>query len=185
MQTLQQNRWLRHRQRRSTTAQHWVVRHAQRQAEQADNRTDQSLRLPIGEAEHGAQCQRRQDRQRRIPGLTASRRARLRCPSRDCVITKPHRQTAALTRAGFVGRPVGDLVLLTWNMVAAILVQLERHGRHPEVKNGLLSSAGPVSGATGGSMHHAFRRWSGAAADRIAVQDDIDRVEDGVGLAGR
>jgi hypothetical protein len=40
-------------------------------------------------------------------------------------------------------------------MVAAILIQLERHSRYPEVKKGLLSYAGPVRGATGGSMHHA------------------------------
>ncbi len=47
-----------HHQRRSTTSQRCVIRHAQRQTEQADNRADQSLSLPIGEAEHGAQRQR-------------------------------------------------------------------------------------------------------------------------------
>jgi hypothetical protein len=31
---------------------------------------------------------------------------------------------------------IGDLVLLSRNMVAAILVQLERHSRYPEVKKG-------------------------------------------------
>ena len=63
-------------------------------------------------------------------------RPRLRCPSRDCVIGKPHRQTAALTQAGFIGRPVDDLMPLSRNVVVAILVRLERHSRHPEVKKG-------------------------------------------------
>src|ERR1700712_4540408 len=125
-----------HRQRRRTTAQRSVVRHPQRQTEQADDGADQTLRLSIGEAEHSAQRQRREDRQRRITGLATWCRPRRRYPSRDCVIGKPHRQTATLTQAGFVGRPVGDLVLLSRNVVAAILVQLERHKRHPQVKEG-------------------------------------------------
>jgi hypothetical protein len=35
------------------------------------------------------QHRRRQDRQRRIPGLATSRGPRFRCPSRDCVIGGP------------------------------------------------------------------------------------------------
>jgi hypothetical protein len=56
-------------------------RHTQCEAEQADNGTDQALGLPVGEAEHGAQGQRRQDRQRRVPGLTAPARPWLGCPA--------------------------------------------------------------------------------------------------------
>jgi hypothetical protein len=40
-----------------------MVGYTQRQAEQADDRTDQPPGLPVGEAEHGAQGQCRQDRQ--------------------------------------------------------------------------------------------------------------------------
>ena len=105
-----------------------MVRHAQRQAEQADDRADQPFSLAIGKTEHGAQGQRRQDRQRRIAGLATARRAWLRCPRRDRLVGKPHRQAAALTQAGLVGGPVRDLVLLPRDVVAAILVQLERHG---------------------------------------------------------
>ena len=99
-----------------------MVRHAQRQAEQADNRADQSLSLPIGKTEDRAQGQRRQDRQRRIGGLATSGRAWRRFPRRDRLLGKPHRQAAALTQAGFVGGPVRDLVLLARDVVAAILV---------------------------------------------------------------
>jgi hypothetical protein len=67
----------------------------------------------------------------------------------------PHRPTAPLTQPGLVGWPVGDLALLAWNVVAAILVQLERHGGYSELKRreALLRQANPF--ATGGSVHHA------------------------------
>jgi hypothetical protein len=99
-------------------AERCVVRHTQRPTEQADNRADQPFSLPIGEAEHGPQRQRRQ----RIPGLTTPRRPRFRCPSRDCVVGKPHRQTATPTQTGFIGRPVSDFALPSWNVVVGILV---------------------------------------------------------------
>jgi hypothetical protein len=53
---------LRHRHRRRPPAQGGVVRHAQRQTEQANDRADQPLGLPIGKAEHGTQRERGQDR---------------------------------------------------------------------------------------------------------------------------
>jgi hypothetical protein len=90
----------RHRQRRGPAAQGGVVRHAQRQTEQADNRADRPLSLPIGEAEHGAQHQRRQDRQRRIRRLNTSCDTRLRCPRRDRLIGKPNRDAASLQWSG-------------------------------------------------------------------------------------
>jgi len=102
-----------------------VVGDRQSKAEVIDNRTDQPFRLAQSEPEHGSQSQRRQDRQRRIPSLAPSGRPRFRCPSRYCVIGKPNRQAATLTRAGFIGRPVGDFVLLPWNVVAAVLVQFD------------------------------------------------------------
>jgi hypothetical protein len=49
-----------------------LVRHPQRQAEQTNDRADQPLSLPIAKTEHGAQGQRRQNRQRRIGPLPTS-----------------------------------------------------------------------------------------------------------------
>jgi len=57
----------RHVQRRCTPAERRVVRHAQAEAEQADDGTDQPLGLPVGQAEHRAQRERRQDGERRTP----------------------------------------------------------------------------------------------------------------------
>jgi len=54
----------RHLQRRRTPAQRRVVRHAQAQAEQADDGAEQALGLPVGQAEHRAQRERRQDGER-------------------------------------------------------------------------------------------------------------------------
>src|SRR3712207_856834 len=45
----------RHLQRRRPAAEGGMIGHPQRQAEQADDGTDQPLGLPVGEAEHGAQ----------------------------------------------------------------------------------------------------------------------------------
>ena len=105
-----------------------VVWHAQRQTEQADDGTDQNLGLPIGEAKHRAQRQGGQDRQWRVPGLAATRRARLGHPGGDRLLGNPHRQTPALAQAGVVGRPVGDFMPLPRDMMAAVLVQLEGQG---------------------------------------------------------
>ena len=83
-----------------------MIWHAQRQTEQADDGTDQTLGLPIGEAKHGAQRQGRQDRQRRIPGLATACRARLSRPGGDRLFREPNRQAPALAQAGVVGRPI-------------------------------------------------------------------------------
>ena len=64
------------------------------------------LDLPVGEAEHRTERERRQDRERRIPGLPAAGRARLGRPRRDRLVGKPHREAAALAQAGVVGWPV-------------------------------------------------------------------------------
>ena len=56
--------WPGYLQRRGPAAQGRVVRHAQRQAEQADDGADQAFSLPERQAEHSAQGQRRQDRQK-------------------------------------------------------------------------------------------------------------------------
>ncbi len=118
-------RWLRHRERRRPAAERRMVRHAQRQPEQVHDGADQALGLPERQAEHGAQRERRQDRQGRIPGLPAAGRAWLSRPRCDCLVAEPHRQAPTLAQPGLVGRPVRDLVGLSRDAVAARLVQLE------------------------------------------------------------
>ena len=102
-----------------------------------------------------AQCQRRQDRQRRTQGLTTSRRPGLGFPCGDRLIGTPHGDTAPLAQAGFIGRPVRDLVLLAWDVVAAILVQLEGHGGYSSSGGVNPSYVRTVPATTGRSVHHA------------------------------
>ncbi len=108
-----------------------MVRHTQAEPEQADNGAEQPLGLPVGEAEHRTDRERRQDGRRRIPGLATAGRAWLGRPRFDCVAGELHRQAAALAQAGIVDRPVRHLVPLPRNVVTAVLVQLERQDGHP------------------------------------------------------
>src|SRR4051794_22643472 len=124
-----------------------MVGYTQRQAEQADDGADQPLGLPVGKAEHGAQGQCRQDRQRRIPGLPAPGGAR-RPPPLNSFGAEPHRQAPALAQAGVILAPVRYLVLLLGDMVATVLVQLEGHAGHPGAGGGSSCYSGPASGAT-------------------------------------
>jgi len=48
-----------------------MVRHPQLQPEQADDGADQVLGLALRQVEHRARSERRQDGERRIPGLSA------------------------------------------------------------------------------------------------------------------
>ena len=89
----------RHLQRPGPAAQGGVVGHGQVEPEQAEDRADQALGLAQGQAEHGPQRQRGQDRQGRVPGLPAPGRARLRPPGRDRLVREPDRQAPALRRA--------------------------------------------------------------------------------------
>src|SRR3954466_1919064 len=147
----------RHLQRRRPAAECRVVRHTQREAEQADDGADQALGLPVGEAEHRAQRERRQDGERRVPGLAAPGRARLRRPRRDRLVGEPHRQAAAPAQARVILPPVGDLVALPRDVMAAVLVQLERHGGHPGSGERPPSYATQLPSApTDRSVHHAL-----------------------------
>ena len=120
-----------HLQRRGPAAEGRMVRHAQRQPEQADDGADQPLGLAVGQAEHGPERQRRQDGQRRVPGLPAPGRAWFSRPRFDRLVGEPDRQAAALPQAGVIRRPVRDLVRLSRDVTAAVLVQLEGQGGHP------------------------------------------------------
>ena len=132
-----------------------MVRHPQAEAEQPDDGTDQPLCLPISEVEDDAQRQGGQDRQWRVPGLTTACCARLGRPRGDRLIRKLHRQAAALTQAGVVGRPVCDPVPLPRNMVTPVLVQLEGQGEHPDREG-----TPPLSRSGSG------RHWMGIRAPR-------------------
>src|SRR5215211_7816349 len=63
--------------------------------------------------------------------LATSCPARLGRPGGDRLLGEPHRQAPALAQAGVVGRPIGDLMPLPRDMMAAVLVQLERQEEHP------------------------------------------------------
>jgi hypothetical protein len=54
------------------------------------------------------------------------------CLERHRLVGKPHRQAPAPAQAGLIVWPVGHLVALPWNMVPAVLVQLEGQDEHPE-----------------------------------------------------
>ena len=77
-------------------AQGGVVRHAQREAKQADDGADQAFGLPERQAEHSAHGQRRQDGELRIPGLPAPGRPGFGRPRVDRLLGEPHRQAATL-----------------------------------------------------------------------------------------
>ena len=120
-----------HLQRRGPATEGRMVRHAQRQPEQADDGADQPLGLAVGQAEHGPERECRQDGERRVPGLPAPGRAWFSRPRFDRLVGEPDRQAAALPQAGVIRRPVRDLVRLSRDVTAAVLVQLEGQGGHP------------------------------------------------------
>jgi hypothetical protein len=77
-----------------------VVRDSEIKTEQADDGADQPFGLPQSKAEHGAQRQRRRDRQGRIVGLTAPRGPWCCAPGRDRLFGEPHRQAATADISG-------------------------------------------------------------------------------------
>src|SRR5271156_1706410 len=120
----------RHRQRLGPPAQRGMVRDREIETEQADDGADQPFGLPQSQAEHGAQRQRRRDRQGRIVGLTAPRGPWFCAPGRDRLFGEPHRQAATLAQGSIIFRPVRYPILLLRNVVTAIGVDLEWHGGH-------------------------------------------------------
>jgi hypothetical protein len=67
----------------------------------------------------------------RVVRLPAGRRAGRGPPGRDRRLGKPHGQTSALTEGGVILLPVRDPMPLSGDVVTAVLVDLERHGRSP------------------------------------------------------
>jgi len=66
----------------------------------------------------------------------------------------PHRQAAALTQAGVIGRPVRHPMSLARDVMTAVLVQLERHEGHPGFGSAI-PYVTPRLSTTARSMHHA------------------------------
>src|SRR5438132_1652998 len=119
----------RHRQCFGPPAQRGMVRDGEIETEQADNGADQPFGLPQSQAEHDAQRLRRRDRQGRIVGLTAPRSPWFGAPGRDRLVAEPDRQTATLAQASIIFRPVRYPILLPGDVMTAIGIDLERHGR--------------------------------------------------------
>src|SRR3954463_12188765 len=80
--------------------------------------------------------QGRRDRQIRVVRLATRRGAGVRLPGRNRRLCEPDRQAPVLAQGGIVLGPVRHLVLLLGNVVAAVLVQLERQGRLPGIRSG-------------------------------------------------
>jgi hypothetical protein len=150
--------WPHHLQCLSAAAQGRVVRHREVKPKQVDEGADQPFGLAQGQAEDGAQGQRRGDRQGRIGGLPPACGARLSPPGGDRFLAEPHGQAATLAQGGIVIAPVRHLVLLFGDVTATVLVQLERHGGDPGSGEGHISYAVSVSGAIGGFVQQG-RRW--------------------------
>ena len=67
--------------------------------------------------------------QGRIVGLTARRPPWFGAPGRDRLFAEPDRQTATLAQASIIFRPVRYPILLPGDVMTAIGIDLERHGR--------------------------------------------------------
>src|SRR6266478_6686024 len=110
-------------------AQRGMVRDGEIETEQADDGADQPFGLPQSQAEHHAQRQRCRNRQGRIVGLTAPRGPWFGAPGRDRLVAEPDRQTATLAQSSIIFRPVRYPILLPGDVMTAIGIDLERHGR--------------------------------------------------------
>ena len=73
------------------------------EAEQMQERADQSFGLPKGQMEDDAQRQGHLDRHSRIPRLAARRGARRCLPRRNGIVAEPDGQTTTLAKARLIG----------------------------------------------------------------------------------
>jgi hypothetical protein len=108
-----------------------VIRHREIKAEQGEDGTDQSLGLAQRQVKHGTECQGSGNRQAGVAGLTASTGAWLSLSGLHRLGRKPH--TVRLPRARRLASrcPVGDPVSLLRNVMPAVAIGFERHGRRP------------------------------------------------------
>ena len=120
--------WSRHLQCLAVPAQDGVIWHRQVQAEEADDRSDQTLGLAQRKMKHRSQRQCRQDGERRIARLSAAIRPRLGAPAGNRLVAEPYREIATLPQARIIGRSIRQPAPLLWNMVATAGVGFEWHG---------------------------------------------------------
>ena len=113
-----------------------MVRHREIEAKQLQDRADQPLGLAQRQAEHHTECQGSGNRQIGVAGLTAPTGAWLSLPGLYRLGRKPHGQATPGTQARIVRCPVGDLVSLLRNVMPAVAVGFERHGRRPSTIEG-------------------------------------------------
>src|SRR5271169_283542 len=119
----------RQRQRLGPPAQRGMVRDSEIETEPADDGADQPFGLPQSQAEHGAQRQRRRDRQGRIVGLTAPRGPWFCAPG---LCSRPPSAIAITTRISS-GRISGVAVRLIHEVRFAQDTPLEEGGFEPSV----------------------------------------------------
>src|SRR3954462_4199485 len=161
----------RHLQRLGPAAQGGVVGHGEVEPEQADDRADQPLGLAVGEAEHGLERQRRQDRQVGIRGLPAPTGAPLGLPRRDRLVREPHRQAAAPAQALVVLPPVRDTVGEFAGCALASLLDDQLRGAAMSLRPAEIA---PVPARTAQVAVAAFPR--GCAAMRM--RDELGAIYD-------
>jgi hypothetical protein len=93
---------------------------------------------------------------RRVSAIRVARGEYQGCPpgvvrgvARHSLVGEPHREAPALTQAGVVLMPVPHLALLLGNMMAAVMVQLERQGGRSGIREERSSYVGRACSATG------------------------------------
>jgi hypothetical protein len=137
-------------------AQGGEVWHRQVEAEQLEDRADQSLGLAQRQVEHSAERQSCRNRKVRVVGLTARCHPRRGFPGGDRLIRKSHSQTAPLPQRLVIHRPVRHPPLRPRNMVAAGSVGLMRHEnaiRSIEIGRSLRHPAHPCNTLASGIDH--------------------------------
>jgi hypothetical protein len=108
------------------------MRHSDIDAHQLGNRAHQASRLPKRLLEYHAQRQTHFNRQIRIHRLTTRCRAPWSRSHRKCILADPNGQITTPPQAFVIFGAVGHAVLLLWNLVTTISVELVRHLQHPQ-----------------------------------------------------
>src|SRR4051794_36103084 len=111
----------------SAPAEGGEIGHRQVEAEQLEDRADQSLGLAQRQMEHRAQGQSCRDCQVRVVRLTAWRGPRRGFPGGDRLIREPHGQTAPLPQRLVIRCPIRHASLRPRNVVAAVGIVFVRH----------------------------------------------------------
>ena len=107
-----------------------MIRHRQNQAQEPQDRANQTFGLSQREPEHRSQRQGRPDRQDRIMRLAASGRPGLGRPGGNRLLREPDCEASTLTQSRVILRPIRDPVPLLRDAVTAGGIGFEWHGRN-------------------------------------------------------